>query len=148
MLKNNKKGFTLIELLVVIAIIGILASIALVSLSSAQRSAKQARIVSDIQQIRSIAEAYKADKGSYAGFSISTVSEFNALYNDIATQGGQNINFYYNPGNDSYCFEVNMSLGPVGRWGCVNSGLALNTQFASDPGGCAGGAATTTNCSP
>jgi prepilin-type N-terminal cleavage/methylation domain-containing protein len=147
MLKNNKKGFTLIELLVVIAIIGILASIALVALSGAQRSAKQARIISNLQQIRSLAETYKADRGNYAGFSSN--GDYQTLSNDIAQQGGQSINFYYNPTNDSYCYEVNMSLGGgTGRWGCINSGLVLNTQFQSDPGGCAGGAATTTNCSP
>jgi prepilin-type N-terminal cleavage/methylation domain-containing protein len=147
MLKNNKKGFTLIELLVVIAIIGILASMALVALSSAQRSAKQARIVANLQQMRSLAESYKTTTGNYAGFTGN--QDYQTLNTDIASQGGQNINFYYNPGNDSYCYEVNMSLGSgTGRWGCINSGLVLNTQFQSDPGGCAGGAATTTNCSP
>jgi general secretion pathway protein G len=148
MLKNNKKGFTLIELLVVIAIIGILASIALVALSSAQRSAKQSRIVADLQQIRSLAETYKADRGSYAGFSTSTVPEFNTLDQDIMKQGGQDIGFYYNSSNDSYCYKVNMSLGGgTGRWGCINSGLVLNTQFTSDPVGCNTGSEITTNCS-
>jgi prepilin-type N-terminal cleavage/methylation domain-containing protein len=146
MLTNNKKGFTLIELLVVIAIIGILASIALVALSGAQRSAKQARIISDLQQMRSLAESYKATTGSYAGFSSNT--DYQTLNTDISQQGGQNILFNYIAANDSYCYKVNMSIGASApaKWGCINSGLVLNTQLTSDPSGCVGGASPATNC--
>ncbi|MDP1614925.1 MAG: type II secretion system protein [Methylococcales bacterium] len=125
-----KKGFTLVELLVVITIIGILASIVLVSVGGARTRAQDARVISDLNQIRTTAEIIKSAEGNYA--TVWNDAGINILINDMSAQGGISIMRVSNEAG--YCVEVNMAGG---KWGCVNSGLAIIINSTNNPP-CAG----------
>ncbi len=118
-----KKGFTLIELLVVIAIIGILSGIVLTSLNTARTKAKDARIQATMSQIRVLAET------TYDGSNYNiTGNNYNALANDISTQGGTNLDLDGGTGS-AYAVEVKLNTG---KYFCVdstgNSGERVNSK--------------------
>lgn len=125
------KGFTLVELLVVIAIIGILASVVLVALAGARTRAQDTRVISSLNQIRTMAEIINSVDGNYNNVVVN--ADINTLMVDMAAQGGTSILRTALSTNLGYCVEVNMAGG---RWGCVNSGLAIRTDLlpANAPG--------------
>jgi len=134
---KTEKSFTLIELLMVIAIIGILAGIVLVALGGARDKARDARIISDMAQIRIQAEIIFSKYGNYSRVHCNGDINIQTLCDDIADQGGQNLEGGSGPGVQAYspplwnkyCVEVQLNSG---KFWCVDYGLR-SAQYDTDP---------------
>jgi len=137
----SKKGFTLIELLVVIAIIGILASIVLVSFPTATKKAKDSRIISAVGQMRIVAAAQFASSNpsSYAGITVTTPEEMDALSKDVVANLPSGSTFT----NSNITIQT---AAPAGEDYCIYAKLNDTGNYCVDSRGFAGNVAATTLC--
>jgi len=82
--KTNKNGFTIIEMIIVMVIIGVILSTVL---AVGQGATNTSRIASTISSIRSLQTAstnyYNANRGTYTGGSLGTISLANLAANNM-----------------------------------------------------------------